>query len=67
MILLCVDAEACHLGEVRSSGEVEYVHVVKDVVSIEPAKNKESRVGEERGVITSRRRRLAKSWARLIL
>lgn len=38
---LCVDAEACHLGEVCSRGEVQHVHVVKDVVSIEPAKNEE--------------------------
>ena len=39
---LCVDAEACNLGEVCSRGEVQHVHVVKDVVSVEPAKNEEA-------------------------
>ena len=36
-LLLCVDAEACDLGEVRCGGEVEYMHVVEDIVSVEPA------------------------------
>lgn len=30
------------------------MHVVKDVMSIESTKNEEPRVGEDRGVITSR-------------
>ncbi len=38
---LRVDAKAGHLGEICSSGEVEDVHVVKDVVSVEPAKDEE--------------------------
>ena len=42
---LCVNAETCDLGEVRCGGEVEYMHVVIDVVSIEPAKEEEPRVG----------------------
>ena len=46
-----VDAEACDLWEVRG-GEVEYVHVVKEVVSVEHAENEEPRIGEERGMIT---------------
>jgi hypothetical protein len=35
------------LREIRCRGEVEHVHVVKDVVSVEPAKNEEPRVGDE--------------------
>jgi len=30
------------------------MHVIKDLVSVESAKNEEPRVGEDRGVITSR-------------
>jgi len=41
MVSLCVDAETCDLGEVRRGGEVKYVYFVKDVVSVEPAKNEE--------------------------
>ena len=33
-------------GEVRCGGEVEYVYVVKDVVSVEPAENEEPRISE---------------------
>jgi hypothetical protein len=50
---LRVNAEACHLGEIRCRGEVQYVHVVKDVVTVEPAEKEEPRVGEDGGVITS--------------
>ena len=50
-ISLCVNAKAGHLREIRSSGKVEDMYIVKDVVSIEPAKNEEPRVGEERSVI----------------
>jgi len=42
MVSLCVDAETCDLGEVRRGGEVKYVYFVKDVVSVEPAKNEQS-------------------------
>ena len=38
---LRVNAEACDLGEIRCRGEVQYVHVVKDVVSVEPAEKEE--------------------------
>ena len=64
---LCVNAKAGHLGEIRSCGEVENVHVVKDVVSVEPPKDEESRVSEERSMITSWRRRTAEPRARLKL
>jgi hypothetical protein len=64
---LCVNAKASHLGEIRSSGKVEDVYVVKDVVSVEPAKNEEPRVGEERSMIPTWRRRPAKPRARLVL
>jgi hypothetical protein len=67
ILSLCVDVKTCDLGEVRCGGEVEYVHIVKDVVSVEPAKEEESRIGYERGMITPRRRRLAEGRARLIL
>jgi hypothetical protein len=43
------------------------MHVVKDVVSVETAKNEEPRVGEDRGVITSRGGGTAKSRSWLIL
>ena len=65
--LLCVDAKACHLREIRSSGEVEDVYVVKDVVSVEPAKDEEPGVGQERSMITTWRRRSAEPRARLVL
>ena len=64
---MCVYAEACDLWEVRCSGEVEYVHVVKDVMSVEPAKKEEPRIGEERGMITPLRGGFAVCLARLIL
>ena len=64
---MCVDAEARDLREIRRRGEVEHVHVLKDVVSIIPAEDKEPRIGEERGVISSWRRRAAERRARLIL
>jgi|SRR6266850_5028577 len=57
----------CDLGEVRCGREVEYMHVVKDVVSVEPAKHEEPRVGQQRSVITSRRRHLTEGRAGLIL
>jgi hypothetical protein len=40
------------------------MHVVKDVVSVESAKNEEPRVGDDRGVITSRdgRTTLSRPW-----
>ena len=44
MVLLRIDTEARDLREVRCRGEVEDVYVVKDVVSVEPAKNEEPRV-----------------------
>ena len=43
------------------------MHVVKDVVSVESAKKEEPRVGEDRGVITSRRGGTTESRSRLIL
>jgi hypothetical protein len=64
---LYVDGEACNLWEVRRGGEVEYVHVVKDVVSVEPAEEEEPRIGEERGVIAPWRGSLSERRARLIL
>ena len=64
---MCVDGEACDLREVRCGGEVEYVHVVKDVVSVEPAEKEEPRIGEERRMITPWRGRLSERRARLIL
>lgn len=64
---MCVDTKAGHLGEIRSSGEIEDVHVVKHVVPIEPAKNKEPRVSEERSMITTRCGRPAKPRARFVL
>lgn len=64
---LCVNAKACDLREIRSRGEVQHVHVIKDVVSVEPAKNKEPRVGEERSMVTSWRRGPAEGRPRLIL
>ena len=44
MVLLRIDTEARDLREVRCRGKVEDVYVVKDVVSVEPAKNEEPRV-----------------------
>ena len=64
---LCVNAETCDLREVRRGSEVEYMHVVKDVMSVEPAKQEEPRVGQQRSVITSWRRCLTEGRARLIL
>ena len=64
---LCVDAKASHLGEISGGGEVEDVHVVKDVVPIEPAKNEEPRISEERSMIATRCRCPAKPRARLVL
>jgi hypothetical protein len=64
---LCVDAKAGHLGEIRGRGEVEDVHVIKNVVSVETAKNEEPRVSEERSMIATWRRRTAKPRARLVL
>lgn len=64
---MCVDAEARDLREIRRCGEVEHVHVIKDVVPVEPAKDEEPRIGKERGVITPWRRRAAKRRARLVL
>ena len=65
--LLCIDAKTSHLGEIRSSGEVEDVYVVKDVMSVEPTKDEEPRVGQERCVIATWRRRSAEPRARLVL
>ena len=53
---LCVNAETCDLGEVRCGREVGYIHVVKDLVSVEPAKEEEPQVRQERSMMTSRRR-----------
>ena len=64
---LCINAKACDLREIRSRGEVQHVHVIKDVVSVEPAKNEEPRVGEERSMVTSWRRGPAESRPRLVL
>ena len=64
---LCINAKACDLREIRSRGEVQHVDVIKDVVSVEPAKNEEPRVGEERSVVTSWRRGPAESRPRLVL
>jgi hypothetical protein len=41
VLSLCVNAETCDLGEIRCRGKVQHVHVVEDVVSVEPAKNEE--------------------------
>jgi hypothetical protein len=38
---LCINAETCDLGEIRCGRKVEYMHVVKDVVSVEPPKQEE--------------------------
>ena len=62
-----VDAETCDLRKVSCGGEVEYMHVVKDVVPVEPAKEEETRVGQERGVITPGRGGLAESRAGFVL
>ena len=64
---LYVNAEHCDLEEVRRGSEVEYMHVVKGVISIEPAKQEERRVGQQRSVITSWRRHLTEGRAGLIL
>lgn len=64
---MCVDGEACDLWEVRGGGEVEYMHVIKDVVSVEPAEKEEPRIGEERGMITPWGGCLSERRARLIL
>ncbi len=50
---LRVNTETCDLGEIRCRRKVQDMHVVKDVVSVEPAKNEEPRVGEDRYVIAS--------------
>ena len=67
LVSLRVDAEACDLWEVRCGGEVEYMHVVKDVMSVEPAEKEEPRIGEQRGMITPGCGRLSERRARLIL
>ena len=64
---LCVNAKACDLREIRSRGEVQHVHVIEDVVSVEPTKNEETRVGEERSMVTAWRRGPAESRSRLVL
>ena len=64
---LCIDAKAGHLWEIRGSGEVEDMHVVKDVVSVEPPKDEEPRVSEERGMIATWSWRPTMPRTRLVL
>lgn len=60
-----VDPETRYLGEVRGAGKVEDIHVVKDLVPIEPAEDEEPAVGKEGDVVPARRRRLPSRRPRL--
>jgi hypothetical protein len=67
VVSLCVDAEAGDLREICCRGEVEHVHVVKNVVSVKPAKDEEPRICEERGMVSTLRRSASEGRPRLIL
>jgi len=67
LVSLCVDAEAGDLGEICCRGEVEHVHVVKNVVSVKPAKDEEPRICEERDMVSTRRGSASEGRPRLIL
>ena len=63
---LDVDPEARHLRQVRGAGELEHVHIVKDLAAVEPADDEEPAVGEQRGVVAPRGRRAACDGAALV-
>jgi hypothetical protein len=66
VVSLCVDAEASDLGEVCCRGEVEHVHIVKNLVPVKPSKDEEPRICG-RGMISARRKSASEGRPRLIL
>lgn len=64
---LDVDAEAGDLREVRRAGEVEDMHVLKHLISVEAAEYEETAIGEARGVVSARTGALAGDLPRLVL
>ena len=64
---LNVYPEAGDLREVRSSGNVQDVHVVVHIAPIESAEDEEPAVSEERGVVAAPDGRFPGNLTRLVL
>lgn len=57
-----VDLEARHLRKIRCRSKIQQVHVVKDFVTVEPAKYENSSIRLQRGVIPPCRWRTSRHY-----
>lgn len=64
---LDVDAEAGDLRKVGRAGEIEDMHVLEHLISVEATEYEETTVGEARGVVSACTGALAGGLPRLVL